>query len=119
MAVLASRQGPGGAPAAAIRPLPLPSGTALCQAMGGLSMAVRKQPTPSSLSVCSCPAIIAATIAPAPPRTADCAHRDRTGSDISRPTLQHSGSATGLPADRPSTPQRSFPLLSLSPGAVG
>lgn len=44
MAALAARQGPGGAAAAAIRPLPLPSAIALCQPTGGPGMAVRKRP---------------------------------------------------------------------------
>lgn len=44
MAALAARQNPGGAAAAAIRPLPLPSGIALCPPRGGPGMAVRKRP---------------------------------------------------------------------------
>lgn len=44
MAALAARQSPGGAAAAAIRPFPLPSGTALCPPRGGPGMAVRKWP---------------------------------------------------------------------------
>lgn len=52
---------------------------------------------------------------PYTPWTADFAHRDRTSPDLSRPTLQPAAPAPDCPADRPSTPQWSFPLF---PGAV-
>ncbi|XP_072791006.1 uncharacterized protein [Taeniopygia guttata] len=103
MAVLAARQSPGGAAAAAIRPLPFPSGTALYLPRGGPGMAVWKRPTPSSASVC--PAlVIAATIALHPLDSRLCSPRP----DQPRPQPAHaatSGSGTRLPADRPSTPQ--------------
>nr|XP_054495913.1 proline-rich protein 36-like [Agelaius phoeniceus] len=114
MAALATRQSPGGAAAAAIRPLPLPSGIALCPPRGGPGMAVRKRPTPSSVSLCV-PRSSSPRPSPYTPWTADFAHRDRTSSDLSRPTLQPAAPARDCPADRPSTPQWSFPL---SPGAV-
>lgn len=54
--------------------------------------------TPSSLSQCPCPElVIAATISPATPRTADGSHRDGTGPDLRWPAFQPGGSAAGLP----------------------
>ncbi|XP_071296239.1 uncharacterized protein [Agelaius tricolor] len=70
--------------------------------------------TPSSVSLCV-PRSSSPRPSPYTPWTADFAHRDRTSSDLSRPTLQPAAPARDCPADRPSTPQWSFPL---SPGAV-
>lgn len=155
MAALAARQSPGGAAAAAIRPLPLPSGTRLCPPRGGPGMAVRKRtvrwrrsqprmqstrrPLPSALPVAKVKGsgssrrlrplrlhLLSLCVSrachrrdhrsPYTPWPADFAHRDRTSSDLSRPSLQPAAPARDCPAERPSTPQWSFPL---SAGAVG
>lgn len=70
--------------------------------------------TPSSVSLCL-PLLSSPRPSPCTPGIAYFAHRDRTSYDLSRSTLQPATPAQDCPADRPSTPQWSFPL---SPGAV-
>lgn len=99
---------------------PLPSALPVAKVKGSGSSRRLRPLRLHLLSLCPCPElVIAATIAPATPRTADCSHRDRTGSDLRRPTSspaapQRIDSRTG------STQHLTMVLsLSLSPGAVG